>query len=184
MISLTKEDGSGLATANSYASVDDGDAYHLAHLYATKWTVASQSDKATALVMATRLIDAYCRFLGSRKSDTQALQWPRVEVPDVESSSNAYMPGLLRLGILAPVYLSSETVPVCVIHATCEEARTLLIEDRTANPTGEGLASSVVDDSKFVFDKTDRPPVITATAQALLRRVVVGGAGQARLVRA
>ena len=32
---LVKEDGSGLTAANSYASVADGDAYHLGHLYAT-----------------------------------------------------------------------------------------------------------------------------------------------------
>jgi len=179
---LVQEDGSGLATANSYASVADGDAYHAGHLYATKWTGATDANKAVALVMATRLIDSYCRFLGLRKTDTQALQWPRIEVPDRESAANES--DLARLGVIAPVYLSSETVPQCVIDATCEEARALLTADRTANPTGEGLTSSVVDDSKFVFDKTDRPPVITATAQALLRRVVTGGAGQARLVRA
>lgn len=173
--SLVKEDGTGFSTANSYASVADGDAYHAGHLYATKWTGATDGDKAVALVMATRLIDSYCHFLGLRKTDTQALQWPRVEVPDRESAANAYEPGLARLNLIGPVYLSSDTVPQCVIDATCEEARALLIEDRTANPTGEGLVSSLVDDSKFVFDKTDRPPVLTATAQALLRRVVTGG---------
>jgi hypothetical protein len=31
---LLKEDGSGLAGANTYAVVADGDAYHEGHLYA------------------------------------------------------------------------------------------------------------------------------------------------------
>lgn len=31
-LTLVKEDGSGLASANSYASVADGDAYHDGHL--------------------------------------------------------------------------------------------------------------------------------------------------------
>ena len=78
-VTLILEDGSALVDANSYASVADGDAYHAAHLYATAWTGATADKKATALVMATRLIDAECGFLGFRKSNAQALQWPRVQ---------------------------------------------------------------------------------------------------------
>ena len=37
-ITLVKEDGTGLANANAYASAADGDAYHAGHLYATAWT--------------------------------------------------------------------------------------------------------------------------------------------------
>ena len=38
-LTLIKEDGSGLANANSYASAADGDAYHDGHFYASTWTI-------------------------------------------------------------------------------------------------------------------------------------------------
>ena len=41
-LTLIKEDGTGKADANSYASVADGDAYHDGHLYATAWTARAR----------------------------------------------------------------------------------------------------------------------------------------------
>src|SRR5262245_16352884 len=79
---LVKEDGSGLANANSYANAADGDAYHDGHLYATAWTAASAGNKDKALVFATRLIDSQVQFNGGRTKEDQALQWPRAECPD------------------------------------------------------------------------------------------------------
>ena len=40
-LTLIKEDGSGMADANCYADVADGDAYHEGHLYASAWTDAA-----------------------------------------------------------------------------------------------------------------------------------------------
>jgi len=57
-LTLILETGAGLANANSYATVAESDAYHDGHLYATAWTGATSGNKAAALVMATRLIDA------------------------------------------------------------------------------------------------------------------------------
>ena len=65
-LTLIKEDGTGKADANAYADVADGDAYHAGHLYATAWTAATADQKAVALVMATRLIDAEYQFNGTR----------------------------------------------------------------------------------------------------------------------
>jgi hypothetical protein len=74
-LTLIKEDGTGLANANAYASAADGDAYHAGHLYATAWTGATGDQKAAALVMATRLIDGQYQFNGLRSQSGQALQW-------------------------------------------------------------------------------------------------------------
>ena len=79
-LTLIKEDGTGKADANSYASVADGDAYHDGHLYATAWTGATADQKAVALVMASRLIDSEYQFNGTRTQSWQALQWPRANV--------------------------------------------------------------------------------------------------------
>lgn len=183
---LIKEDGTGLSNANSYAVAADGDAYHAAHLYATTWTSATDDKKAAALAMATRLIDCECEFLGFRKSVAQALQWPRVQVPDREAPGVYWVPGMvIAIGPAAPVYLSCDLVPQCVINAACELARELLVVDRTGAPLGEGLKSSAFSGSTFVFDKTDRRPVLTPVVEALLSRVLLGSPGKSavRLVR-
>src|SRR5512137_2573590 len=127
-LTLIKETGAGLVNANSYASAADGDAYHDGHLYATAWTAATTANKEKALVFATRLIDAERQFNGVKVTETQALQWPRVDCPDpdgaAESSEVAVLP--------------SDAVPPAFVRATCELARELLIQDRTAAPPGEG----------------------------------------------
>ncbi len=191
---VVKEDGTGLPNANSYAVAADGDDYHAAHLYASAWTGATAGNKDIALVMATRLIDAHCEFLGFHKSNAQALQWPRVQVPDREASGVFWAPGLvIGLGPAAPLYLSSDVVPPCVVAATCELARELLITDRTGPPLGEGLKSAAIklattpsSGSTYVYDKLDRRRVLTPVVEALLRRVLAGSPGKStvKLVRA
>ena len=153
-LTLTKETGAGLANANSYADVADGDAYHEGHLYGTAWTGATTEQKTAALVMATRLIDAEYQFNGQRASDAQSLQWPREECRDPDASEP----------------LDSTAVPKAVVQATCETARALLIEDRTANPLGEGLKFTGLGGLQTSFDKADRRPVIPYVAQALLAK--------------
>ena len=92
---LIKEDGSGLANANSYASAADGDAHHEGHLYATPWTAATLANKEKALVMATRVIDAAYQFHGCKTSDEQALQWPRDRCPDPDRGGRRIVAGVL-----------------------------------------------------------------------------------------
>ena len=175
---IVKEDGTGRVDANSYASWADGDAYFAGHAYPTPWVFQITQYAASpepALVMATRLIDAYCRFDGFKKSVAQALQWPRQAVVDREADFGVAGVGLVRQAWpVGPVYLSADVVPACVVQATCEMARELLAVDRTGAPLGEGLKSSSVSGSTFVFDKNDRRPVLTSTVIALLSRVLKG----------
>ena len=169
-LTLVKEDGTGKADANAYADVADGDAYHDGHLYASAWSGASAGDKAAALVMATRLIDAEYQFNGVRANDDQALQWPREGCRDADGEDE----------------LGSDAVPRVVADATCEMARELLIADRTAAPAGEGLKYANVGTTQTGYDKTDRRPVISQVAQSMLAKfgsLVGGKSGAVRLVR-
>jgi hypothetical protein len=159
-LTLTKEDGSGLTDANSYASAADGDAYHDGHLYASAWTAATLANKEKALVMATRLIDAHYQFGGTRSSNKQALQWPREDCRDPDANPDW----------LGQRFVPSDEVPKGVMDATCETARALIVEDRTANPLGEGLSFSALGDLQQSFDKSDRRPVIPYAAQAMLNK--------------
>jgi hypothetical protein len=74
-MALVVEDGTGLANANSYASVADADAYHELRGNSV-WTEAADSDKEIALVRATDYIDL-SSFKGEAEEPGQALQFPR-----------------------------------------------------------------------------------------------------------
>jgi hypothetical protein len=165
-LTLIKETGAGLANANSYADVDDGNAYHDGHLYTSAWTGAGDDQKAVALVMASRLIDAEFQFNGTRTNAVQGLQWPRAKCPEPD---NVHVP----LSVLLPIpydYVQYDTVPKAVVQATCELARELLITDRTIAPAGEGLKYYISGGVQTGYDKTDRRPVLSQVAQVMLAK--------------
>jgi len=182
-LTLIKEDGTGLSNANSYAAVADGDAFHDGHLYATDWTGASNATKAAALVMATRLIDAYFQFRGFKAHDTQALQWPR----ELARDDDALPARLLSVVLSSDGYFASNAVPVAVVNAAIETARELIKSNRTDDPDGEGLATlSLTGNLSLTFDKSDRAPVIPQAAQAMLSKLgdyTKQRAGVVRLLR-
>ena len=184
---LIKETGAGVAGANSYADVSDGDTYHEGHLYASAWTGAPVERREAALVMATRLIDAFCEFGGLRASAAQSLQWPRTDCVDRDAAGGLLPAGVLRLGGTAVGgYFDSVSVPSVVVCATCEQARELLSADLTGAPMGDGLVSSSMGGNKLVFDRFNRPPVLTRVVRRLLGKVgtVVGSGCSVRLTRA
>lgn len=169
-LTLIKEDGTGKADANAYANVADGDAYHAGHLYASAWTGASADQKAVALVMASRLIDAEYQFGGTRSVATQSLQWPREDCPDPDADD----------------MVAETMVPKAVVEAACELARELIIADRTAAPAGEGLKYYNNAGVQTGYDKTDKRPIIPAVVQALLAKfgsLIKSKSGSVKLVR-
>jgi hypothetical protein len=170
-LTLIKETGAGLANANSYATVAECDAFHEGHLYATAWTAATATNKAAALVMASRLIDVEMQFVGVRAVTGQALQWPRVDWVDRDTG----------------LEIETAFVPAGLLTATCETARALLIEDRTANPLGEGLKFQTLGSLQQSFDSTDRRPVLPRLVLTLLKKYGAdagGRSGSVKLVRA
>jgi hypothetical protein len=173
-LSIVKEDGTGKADANSYASAADGDAYHEGHLYASAWTAATTANKEAALVMATRLIDSQYQFNGHRADSDQALQWPREGCHDPDA--DGWNGGTVAASV----------VPKGVVEATCELARELLVADRTAAPPGEGLKYENTGTTQKGYDKSDQPSVITRVAQAMLDKygsMISGKSGAVRLIR-
>ena len=181
-LTLIKETGAGLVDANSYADVADGNAYYDGHLYATAWTGASDDQKAVALVMASRLIDAEFQFNGTRTNAVQGMQWPRARCPEPDA---VHVP----LQVLLPIpsdYVRYDTVPKAVVHATCEMARELLIVDRTAAPVGEGLKYYNAGGKQTGYDKSDTRPVLSRVAQAMLSKfgnLTKAKSGSVRLTR-
>jgi hypothetical protein len=179
-LTLIKENGTGKANANSYADAADGDAYHEGHLYATAWTDATSGKKDAALVMATRLIDAYFEFGGRKATATQALQWPRYGCPDRDA---------MRVGssllMAGDGCFAAGSMPAVLVAATCEQARCLLVEDLTEAPVGEGLKSSAIANIQTVFDRASQPAVLSRVTRRLLAKLgtFLGEGGSVRLTR-
>jgi len=183
-LTLIKETGSGTANANSYATATDGDSYHDGHLYASAWTGATAVQKAAALVMATRLIDGSYQFNGFRASNTQSLQWPRRLCLDPDRASLSPRP---LFGNNVGPYFDSDAVPAALLNAACEVARELLKVDSTDAADSQELSQvSIAGALSVTFDKADKQPQISQTAQFFLLKFGVyqgGRSSVAKLIR-
>jgi len=136
----------GAATANSYASVVEANAYHTTHLYAAKWTAASDATKETALIMATRLLDNMYEWDQWRTDDVQALEWPRT-------------------GIVARnqrEFLLNDEIPIELKNATAELARLLIEKNLPATnlASAQGIESFTAGPVSFNFKDDIRIEVI------------------------
>ncbi len=155
----------GGASANSYATRTEGDAYFADRLNSTDWTGATSGNKDAALVTATRRIDEET-FLGLKASTTQALKWPRVDVQDEDGN-----------------YFASDSIPERVKQATFIVALELLRADFLAENymnNYEFLSTGNFQFKQFTQQSAGRLP---AEALRLLRQVMTSGSG-GRLVRA
>jgi|GEM_PF-4372948 len=66
----------GSATANSYVSLDDADAYFFNRPFSSDWFALESIDKERALMTATSELDLF-DYIGEVVDDDQALKWPR-----------------------------------------------------------------------------------------------------------
>ena len=99
----------GGASANSYVTVAEADAYFATSFGRTAWGGASAANKEIVLIESTRLLDLLVSWKGYVKSDTQALRWPRTYVPNIDGR-----------------YISDSIVPKDVKNAVFELAYSLL----------------------------------------------------------
>ena len=133
VVDLIVEDGTGLADANSYASVEFGDDYFAAFSGSTAWDDAETATKESALRAATQYIDLRYgdRFTGFRLQPLQALAAPR---------TSAWKDGRTIEGI--PVELEKATVEVAVrwiadaTQLLPDEAAGSNVESRTVDVGG------------------------------------------------
>ena len=111
-MALIVEDGTGLSTAESYISVAGASSYHTARGNAAWAALASDTLREQALRRATDYMQQNyrMRWSGYRKTDTQALDWPRYEVPKRDVASLTWS------------YYENDEVPVEVSNACAELA--------------------------------------------------------------
>jgi len=116
-MAIIVENGTGLANAESYASVAAADTYH-ANRGNTLWATMSVGEKEAALRRATDYMrQAYrLRWKGARLNETQALDWPRnfVEREDFQAALTYGGQGYGGYH-----YYASDAVPSEVADACC-----------------------------------------------------------------
>lgn len=106
------------ASANSYPTRAEADAYFADRLYSTDWTGATNGNKDASLMMATRYVDAAFDWTGSPTTTTQELAWPRTGM--VDQNGNA---------------IDSMTIPRLLKEVVYELAIALLRKDITVQDT-------------------------------------------------
>ena len=152
-MSLTVEDGTGLAAADSYVSIADALVYHAA-MGNTAWAAATEAAQEIALRRAAQYLDTEYRYRGTRYNATQALEWPRVEYED---------------GI------RPEAWPVVAVqNAACEAALRALAGTLRADVSTDQVTEETVGPITIKYASKSgqtRYPVVSS----LLRKYVIGG---------
>ena len=113
-MALIVEDGSGLVNAESYISVADAATYHANRGNAAWAAIASDIIREQLLRKATDYMMAVyrLRWAGYRYNSSQALDWPRLYVPILDTlSTNQF-----------PQYVDFNVVTVAVKNACAELA--------------------------------------------------------------
>lgn len=148
-------------STNSYATVEEADAYFADRLDVAAWTDADAGQKARALVTATSVLDEQ-HWTGSAISESQPLAFPRV--------GGYYDP---RLGSFTELYAT--VVPNRIIFATFELAYHLLNNDGLLDNSGSVTSLSV---SSINLSTIIAPDRISQTVRRLITPMLVGGGSQ------
>jgi hypothetical protein len=135
-ITVTVEDGTGIAGANAYASIADSDTYFETRPRSDAWLSTDADVKAQLLIHATRVLDVSVLWDGDPLSSTQALAFPRV----IEDES---------VGI-----------PTVIKTALFELVWSLKDVDVTAQPATSGITSLKVGPIEIQSDAMRPSPIV------------------------
>lgn len=84
MPALVVEDGTGIVTANAYASVAEIDDILSYHIHATAWEALDPTVKEKLAIWSSQILDTRVRWAGTKTHDTSGLAWPRTGACDRE----------------------------------------------------------------------------------------------------
>lgn len=107
----------GSASANSYQAVADATAYFENTLFQAAWTALTADKKAQALITACTWLETL-GYIGTRVSDTQALQWPRIATSAMGVENDGTTIPKEILTAQAELALALATTPTAMTGAT------------------------------------------------------------------
>lgn len=163
-MALIVEDGTGKADAQSFISVADANTY-ASNRGHSGWAGAADADKEKALIKATDFLCRYYIWVGTKKTQAQALQWPRSGAEDWDGYS-----------------IAENVVPKAVKDACVELATRALTKDLLPDLARGGKVSSVTAGSVSVRF-TDDAPVnkVYQTVDMLLRGLIAPSSAALRV---
>jgi len=170
-MSLITEDGTGLANAESYISVDDCTTY-LNNVGATIWQTISLAEQEQALRRATSYLVGFYRlkWKGRRVIITQALDWPRVGVVLEDFGGSQGRQGMGSYGLFQVPF---NIVPVEVKNACAELALRAtmgpLADDLTQNALSETVGPVTVKYDPYSPQRVRYPQIHNAIRVYLLQ---------------
>lgn len=166
-MALVVENGTGLATAESYVSVASADTRH-SNLGNTNWTTLTTEQKEEALRRSTVYLEqAYReRWKGNRHTVDQALSWPR---------NSVVVDGF--------VVVDSDVVPADVANACADVAFKAAAGDLNADIT-RAVIREKVGPLETEYSAHSPQSVRYRSIDMLLAPYLTGGGASARLVRA
>lgn len=168
---FTVETGEIVPGANSYVSLDAADDYLSQNIHvAEQWAALNQDTREKLLAWATRYIDQRARWNGRPVASDQPLRWPRTGVKNADR-----------------IEIPPSTIPPQLIAATCEMARYLIDDDRSAERPQDGLSSLKVDVISLVFKDGYTLPEVPSEINNILSglgSLISGPGGFGRIRRA
>lgn len=168
-MAIVIEDGTGKSDAEAYISVTSADTYFSGR-GDTVWTALTTAAKEAALRKATDyMLATYgLRWAGIRKTDTQALDWPRYYVPRRQTNGT--------------IYIEDDIVPV-VVQRACAELALRASADDLAPDVGAQVKSETVGPISVTYMDGARQDTAYKAIDAMLA-AYLKGAGQIPVVRA
>lgn len=196
------EDGTGLTTANSYATVAYADDYFATRMSPNWPAPPAEGDdpntnlKQACLVSATDFIDFYWRsqFKGIKCTYAQRLAWPRIGATVDEGSGLNYWPGYGNSAVDG-FLISNTTLPEMLTMCCAELAsRAYIMGLPKGAPTSPGQLAPDITEDAFIESETIGPlsthykdkPVATIYrfCEMLLAPILqMGGGSMVRLSR-
>lgn len=134
-MALVVEDGTGIVTANAYASVEEVDEILAVNVH-SKWSVISDAETKEKLIQwASRILDQRVKWHGRKLHQTSGLAWPRVCARDREGFP-----------------IEDNIVPLVVKVAVAELADHLLSGDPETANSAANITQLQVDVVMLKFD--------------------------------
>lgn len=172
-MTLIVETGDGASNSDAYCSLEYASLYNAGHLEGDSWSMEDAETQEKAIRLATRRINDGWIFFGRRRSQQQALEWPRIGVRDQGGWP-----------------ISANVVPAALRDATAELARRI-IADFNAGSLSDDSSTGAVKSVKLGpigidFDTVEggKPqPEIPDDVTAMLRHLGYAVRGSSRMGR-
>lgn len=175
---LITETGEGRSDSESYISVADATAYHAARGNAAWGALATDTVREQLLRKATdAMLQMFAnRWAGTRSSSTQALDWPRYNVPMKDGPANLpYSYGVRS-------YYPSNTVPAAVARACAELALKAASGDLVADGT-QAVKREKIGPLEVEYQDATTSGTSYRAIEGMLAPFMVATSGQIRLAR-